>query len=255
MIKGALKIMKNWIQKHFLITAVIICVASAVIIHIFYSIQAPVSFLESKWGAGEILTFFSTAFLGVLALWQNRKQSEENEKAQNRLMDLSRQSNELAIISKIIEYENGNLQRLRKAYDNFENACDSQKIVNMVFTNETNPIQIVKELSDIEKCLQASFSELTRELRIDQSLIESNNPTTQSIANYYTFIWETISVLSHSQKDEEDIKKFLQAIEKSQKPRNDYLKYKEQYDYSGAAEPLVRTLRATCPDVRSHLGF
>ena len=26
-------------------------------------------------------------------------------------------------------------------------------------------------------------------------------------------------------------------------------------EYSGAAEPPVRTLRATCPDVRSHLGF
>ena len=28
-----------------------------------------------------------------------------------------------------------------------------------------------------------------------------------------------------------------------------------RYDYSGAAAPPVRTLRAACPDVRSHHGF
>ena len=47
------------------------------------------------------------------------------------------------------------------------------------------------------------------------------------------------------------LKKDLAAMESGRVTKEEPI----QYDYSGAAEPPVRTLRATCPDVRSHLGF
>ena len=59
----------------------ILSVAVAFIIHICFKTKAPSEFWAASWGAGEILTYISTVALGLLALYQNQKITEDsNEK-------------------------------------------------------------------------------------------------------------------------------------------------------------------------------
>ena len=94
---------------------VIISVIFAVLIHILFSIKAPVCWLEAKWSAGDILTYASGVSLGLLAMWQNQRFKEENDKSQERLEKLTIQANELNIIDKIIENETRKLQEAQKS--------------------------------------------------------------------------------------------------------------------------------------------
>ena len=52
------------------------------------------------------MTYASTIILGLLALWQNQRFKEENDKSQERLEKISNRTNELQIISQLIEHEN-----------------------------------------------------------------------------------------------------------------------------------------------------
>jgi hypothetical protein len=54
----------------------VISVIFAVLIHILFSIKTPVSWLEAKWSAGDILTYASGVSLGLLAMWQNQRFKE-----------------------------------------------------------------------------------------------------------------------------------------------------------------------------------
>lgn len=84
-----------------------------------FSIKAPVSWLEAKWSAGDILTYASGVSLGLLAMWQNQRFKEENDKSQERLEKLTIQANELNIIDKIIENETRKLQEAQICWDDF----------------------------------------------------------------------------------------------------------------------------------------
>lgn len=50
-----------------------------IVIHFLFHLDAP-EWLQAKWTAGEILTYASTVSLGLLALWQNQKIQEEQNK-------------------------------------------------------------------------------------------------------------------------------------------------------------------------------
>lgn len=89
-----------------------------------FSIKAPVSWLEAKWSAGDILTYASGVSLGLLAMWQNQRFKEENDKSQERLEKLTIQANELNIIDKIIENETRKLQEAQICWDDFCDACE-----------------------------------------------------------------------------------------------------------------------------------
>lgn len=58
------------------------------------------SIFVAHWGAGDILTYASTISLGLLAMWQNKKQQEENDITQERMERIIIHANELSIISK-----------------------------------------------------------------------------------------------------------------------------------------------------------
>ena len=53
----------------------------AFVIHWVLSIEPTVEFFRAKWSAGDILTYASTIILGLLALWQNQRFKEENDKS------------------------------------------------------------------------------------------------------------------------------------------------------------------------------
>ena len=92
----------------------------AIIVQWLFSKPASSEIFHAKWGAGDILTYASTVALGLLAVWQNQKFKEENDKSQERLEKLTRQANELAIIGKIIDNRSAKLQRLQKCFSEFE---------------------------------------------------------------------------------------------------------------------------------------
>ena len=70
----------KWFETPLVRNAIIISGLFALIIHILYSIPAPFEFLVHKWEAGDILTYVSTIALSLLAVWQNQKFKEENDK-------------------------------------------------------------------------------------------------------------------------------------------------------------------------------
>lgn len=99
---------------------VVISILFAIIVQWLFSKPASSEIFHAKWGAGDILTYASTVALGLLAVWQNQKFKEENDKSQERLEKLTRQANELAIIGKIIDNRSAKLQRLQKCFSEFE---------------------------------------------------------------------------------------------------------------------------------------
>ena len=118
--------LKKFFEKHLFLIWIICSVLFALIIHCLFSITAPNEWLVAKWGAGDILTFVSTVALGLLAVWQNKKFKEENNAAQDRLENLTKKSNELSAINKIIEHENIGISRLKTRMQSFISACNTE---------------------------------------------------------------------------------------------------------------------------------
>lgn len=185
--------MKKWIADHLILTWAIISVCVALVIHVLFSIVAPVDWLRAKWGAGEILTYISTIALGLLAMWQNQKFKSENDVLQQRLENLTIRANELNIISKIIEFETNNLSRLRQAIDDFSQACDHQKIATQfvgdligIDDEQTNRQAILVTAGRIEAKIDQAFFTLCRELRDDPEIVkDDNSPIKKSMSTYY----------------------------------------------------------------------
>lgn len=72
---------RSWIQKNrWLVVWAVLSIMVALVIHCLFRTPAPFDFLEARWTAGEILTYISTVSLGLLAMWQNKKSGEENDK-------------------------------------------------------------------------------------------------------------------------------------------------------------------------------
>lgn len=68
---------KSKIKKRFTYGWIILwaglSIVVAIAIHFLFKQDAPWLFLEAKWTPGDILTYISTVFLGLLAMWQNQK--------------------------------------------------------------------------------------------------------------------------------------------------------------------------------------
>lgn len=70
------------------------------------------------------MAYFGTIILAAVALWQNHQLGEINKKSQKNIETISIRSNEINIISKIIEHEETRLQQLNVAFDKFIDFCD-----------------------------------------------------------------------------------------------------------------------------------
>lgn len=149
------------------------------------------------------MTYFGTVALANVAVWQNRKIKEENDKTQERLEKLTCQSNELTVISKIIENETQNLIRLRTALNEFSYACDPQ-ILSTIYadlSDAVNPtIAISSAMVAAEKHIDDSFFALCRELKTNSKSIKSNK-TPFEIDKYWNSLktidsWTPFSVIS-----------------------------------------------------------
>lgn len=120
--------MQKWMEDHLILVWGISSVVFAFIVHCLFSKVAPNEWWRAKWNAGDILTFVSTVSLGLLAVWQNKKFKEESDESQNRMEKLASKSNELSIISKIIEREDKRISRLNSLKVDFFDACKTEGI-------------------------------------------------------------------------------------------------------------------------------
>ena len=95
--------MKHFWKKYkriLVISAIILTITIIVIpafINLLFKLQAPIAFFEAEWQAadalsyyGAILSFLGTSLLSLLALWQNYKLNEANEKHTTLLEQMER---------------------------------------------------------------------------------------------------------------------------------------------------------------------
>ena len=137
--------MKKFIKEHLIQIWVIASIVFAILIHILFVTDAPCDKLQAQWGAGDILTYASTVALGLLAVWQNQKFKEENDKSQERLEKLNIQANELAVISKIIDNKSQKLEHLYKYFYEYESACSIGELT-AICISDSHPSAVVTEL-------------------------------------------------------------------------------------------------------------
>lgn len=112
-----------------------ISILFAIIVQWLFSKPASSEIFHAKWGAGDILTYASTVALGLLAVWQNQKFKEENDKAQERLEELTKQANDLSIIGRMIDNKSKKLDNLRHAFSDFEAACNVGTITSLCISS------------------------------------------------------------------------------------------------------------------------
>ena len=173
---------KAWIQNHMIAIWAICSVLFAIIIHLLFHWETDIEILHAKWSAGDILTYVSTVALGLLAVWQNQRFKEENDVAQERLERLTAQANEISLINKIVELESDHLSRLRKALDEFTEACSPVTLM-MIYSSDKKEIAEEFEIetnnlnsgAHIDDCSRAVSRELPFYTLSDEPFIASFN--------------------------------------------------------------------------------
>ena len=149
----------DFLKKHKLVLVWgLISIVAAAVIHFAFYFPARYEWLVHQWEAGDILTYISTVALGLLAVWQNQKFKEENDKAQElmeqqnseaqaRLERINIEANELNVISRIIDQENRYLLKLEETAYAFLNASSINVLlatVNKVIDSE-DPLSVTDE--------------------------------------------------------------------------------------------------------------
>lgn len=146
-------------------------ILAMLVIHALFVPVGP-DWLQARWGAGDLLTYVGTVSLSLLAVWQNKRFKEENDKAQERLERISQQANELSIINKILEHEENRIKIVKNAIKMFDNYSDLTNII----AHQTDSIRGGNLLADMarwRKELQDSFGDVIAEL-VNEPFIDTN---------------------------------------------------------------------------------
>lgn len=219
----------RWFQKHPVVLWAIISVIYAVIVHVLFSIRAPFEFLSAKWSAGEVLTYASTVALGLLAFWQNKRFKEENDRSQKRLEQLSKQSNEISIINKIIEFESENLSQTKAALDAFVEVCDAKKLsLEYIQNADSSNNNVFSSIAMSQYCdkIDLAFLRLCRVMRIDQTNIKKEKD--HFLVVLYSFYLAARELAEDLYKDFNN-DSLLQKKKKLDETRLEFTKESEKY--------------------------
>lgn len=160
---------KKYIGKHWLGSWATLSIVYACIIQLLFSFPAPNKFLVAHWGAGDILTYASTVSLGLLAMWQNKKMQEENDVAQKELEDIIMRSNELNMISKIIDHEERRIQNLQEKMISYMQSCDPQAI-GVALKDDDKKVYLTN-ITELEKKIDKLFFEIGSLLNEDKTAL------------------------------------------------------------------------------------
>lgn len=158
--------MKN---RHLFFILIISSIIFAFIVHCLFSKPAINDWFVAEWSAGDILTYTSTVALGLLAVWQNIKFKEENDKSQDRMEKLAIKANELSVISKVIEYEKEKIFQLNAKRQNFIDACNTTNVSSDLSDIANQPSDFMKtyvkiKMDSRDSQIRLSACELLHEL-------------------------------------------------------------------------------------------
>ncbi len=213
----------EFFNKHLIITWVAGSILYAVIVNVCFGIDMP-KWLRVKWSAGDILTYTSTISLGLLAVWQNKRLKEENEKSQNRLESISDRANELSVVQKIIEIESSKLERTRNALDEFTYWCNSKMVIATLDKGEGSPIIVRSNLDDLVIKIGNAFSGVTRVFNGTNKNNNSSHIVNETAESLYTYMKETIDKIYSNVKRYND-----EELEHLNKLEAAFLEAKESY--------------------------
>lgn len=222
-----MKKVKEFIARYWIGCWVTASILFALIIHFLFSFQTPNKFIAAKWGAGDILAYASTVALGFLAMWQNQRQKEENDIAQERLEKISLRANEINLINKIVEYQSNRIQFLQTTIDEFSNMCDPQTFGLIGFYKSSVYEQ---ELTKLEKKIDNTFFRLGRLLRMDNNKdSEEKQSLFPAFKNLYLYAKDVVVELRDKRVDLHDRLAMEELGEQLSKYRDIFLSEREKY--------------------------
>lgn len=163
----------KWFKKH--IWCIVLTVfAVLILVPVLITILAPS--VSSEISADGLLGYIiqaisaiGTIFLAYVAIRQNERFKEENDKTQERLEKIALNANELSVIGKVIEYESANIARLTEKVEKCYTACSADGLVEYLklnnITQDKNGCLLAKERKKSE--LKQLFSDLFDEVKLD----------------------------------------------------------------------------------------
>ena len=146
---------KKFVRQHWIFIWALLSVVYAAIVQLLFSLKTSNQFFVAHWGAGDILTYASTISLGLLAMWQNKKQQEENDITQERMERIIIHANELSIISKMIEHEERRVNELDKLLNRFMQNCDPQAVA--IAYSSADKIVCMTQVTELERTIDKRF--------------------------------------------------------------------------------------------------
>ena len=191
-------------------------------------ILASNQFFVAHWGAGDILTYASTISLGLLAMWQNKKQQEENDITQERMERIIIHANELSIISKMIEHEERRVNELDKLLNRFMQNCDPQAVA--IAYSADDKIVCMTQVTELERTIDKDFFAISRLLAEDKVLkLDPDNALKVAFAKLYQTVKKDIGDIRQEKIDMCDIHAVGKMAGKLSAERDTFMKEKEEY--------------------------
>ena len=164
-----------------------------------------------------------TIALAAVAVWQNRKHKEENDRAQERLERLTQQANEQYVVGKIIECESARIARLKSLIEEFSLYCKGEQIFSLVIGEHTEESRKAKSLlsewrSKLHELMTALIAELYNDPVVNTDEMRNQTAVLATFASAY--IDKLISDVHDSANESEKLKEvFLNYLE----IRNNYI--------------------------------
>lgn len=177
----------EWFKEHMW-CIILIALVVLVFVPILITILAPSvsSEISADGMLGYVIQAISaggTIFLAYVAIRQNEKFKEENDRTQERLEKIAANANELSIIAKVIEYESANIARLTEKTSTYFNACAIDEIAEYLkrnnITQDENGLYLAKERKRSE--LKQLFSDVFDEVKLDFDNYDRIEETTHAI--------------------------------------------------------------------------
>lgn len=196
-------------------TWVFLGIVFMLIVHVLFSLTGP-NWLQAKWGAGELLTYVGTISLGLLTVWQNKRFKEENDKSQERLERLSQQANELAIVSKILEYEAHRIEKVKASLEKFYELADAARLVAKV-TGSVQSKTIGQEMVRWHQDIFQIASDIDMQLENDQftphgKLKEKISLVSEKICNVCRLCMESSNPEGYILREYEDLTQMQEEL-------------------------------------------
>lgn len=173
-------------------------------------------------------TYASTISLGLLAMWQNKKQQEENDITQERMERIIIHANELSIISKMIEHEERRVNELDKLLNRFMQNCDPQAVA--IAYSSDDKIVCMTQVTELERTIDKDFFAISRLLAEDKVLkVDPDNALKVAFAKLYQTVKKDIGDIRQEKIDMCDIHAVGKMAGKLSAERDTFMKEKEEY--------------------------